>query len=139
MKQETGHADKVQLAYAGILSKATTLGIIFVIIGYIVYVFQLMPLSVPIDQVAGNWGLRASEFHHKVPAAPSGWSSFGQAGTGDALSYISIIYLGAVTMLCLVAAGIAFLREKNMIYTFISFAQLAVLMLAAAGLVSGGH
>lgn len=139
MKQETVHADKVQLAYAAILSKATTLGMILVAIGYVLYVFQLMPLSVPIDQVAGNWGLRASEFHHKVPGAPYGWSCFNQAGNGDVLSYISIIYLGIVTMMCLVAAGIAFLREKNMIYTLISFAQVAVLVLAAAGVVSGGH
>ncbi|NTW55260.1 MAG: DUF1634 domain-containing protein [Chlorobaculum sp.] len=139
MKQETVHADKVQLAYAGILSKATTLGMILVAIGYIVYVFQLLPLSVPIDQVAGNWGLRASEFHQKVPGAPSGWSCFSHAGQGDMLSYISIIYLGIVTMMCLVAAGFAFLREKNMIYTLVSFAQIAVLILAAAGVVSGGH
>ncbi|NTU53639.1 MAG: DUF1634 domain-containing protein [Chlorobiaceae bacterium] len=139
MKQETVHADKVQLAYAGILSKATTLGIILVIIGYVIYVFQLLPLSVPIDQVAGNWGLRASEFHHKIPLATSGWSSFSQAEKGDAFSYITLIYLGTVTMLCLAVSGIAFLREKNMVYTFFSFAQLAVLIMAASGLISGGH
>lgn len=138
MKQETIHADSVQLAYAGILGKATALSIVFIIVGYIVYVFQLLPLTVPIDQVAGNWHLRASEFHHKVPA-PSGWSVFTNFGYGDALSYISIIYLGSVTMFCLLVAGFAFIKEKNRIYTFFSFAQLAVLILAAAGAVSGGH
>ena len=138
MKQETLHADKVQLAYAAVLSKATTFGIAFVIVGYIIYAFQLLPLSVPIDQIAGNWHLRAAEFHKKVPA-PLGWGCFKQPGQGDVLSYISIIYLGIVTMMCLVAAGIAFLREKNTVYTFFSFAQLAVLILAAAGIVSGGH
>jgi hypothetical protein len=138
MKQDTVHADRVQLAYAAILAKATTLGIIFIIAGYIVYVFQLLPLSLPIDQVSGNWHLRAAEFHHKV-IAPYGWSCFTHPGYGDMLSYMSIIYLGTVTMFCLVAAGIAFLRDKNSIYTFFSFAQLAVLILAAAGIVSGGH
>ena len=139
MKQETVHADKVQLAYAGILAKATTLGIALVVLGYIVYAFQLLPLSVPIDQVAGNWHLRAAEFHHQVPGAPSGWSCFSQAGKGDMLSYISIIYLGIVTMMCLVVAGFVFSREKNVIYTLFSFVQVAVLVLAAAGIVSGGH
>lgn len=139
MKQETTHADSVQLAYAGILGKATTLGIALIVAGYAIYVFQLMPLSVPIDQVAGNWHLRAAEFHHTVPGAPSGWSCFSQAGKGDMLSYITLIYLGIVTMLCLFVAGIAFFREKNGVYTAISFVQLLVLIFAAAGIVSGGH
>jgi hypothetical protein len=138
MKQETTHADKVQLAYAGILGKATTLGIALIIIGYIAYAFQLLPLSLPIEQVAANWHLRASEFHNQLDA-PLGWSCFSDPLKGDVLSYISLIYLGAVTMLCLFVAGIAFFREKNMIYTFFSFAQMAVLILAAAGVVSGGH
>jgi hypothetical protein len=138
MKQETTHADKVQLAYAGILGKATTLGIALIIIGYVVYAFNLIPLSVSIEQVASNWHLRAGDFHQKINA-PLGWSCFNDPGKGDVLSYISLIYLGIVTIFCLFGAGIAFLREKNMIYTFFAFAQMAVLILAAAGVVSGGH
>jgi hypothetical protein len=138
MKEETLHADKVQLAYAGILGKATTLGIVLIILGYVIYVFQLIPLSVPIEHVAGNWHLRAAEFHKHLDA-PLGWSCFRSPGYGDTMSYITLIYLGIVTMLCLFAAGIEFLREKNFIYTAISFIQLLVLVFAAAGIVSGGH
>jgi len=138
MKQQTVHADKVQLAYAAILSKATTLSIVFVILGYVVYIFQLLPLSVPIEQVSENWHLRASEFHQNIHA-PFGWNALSDFGKGDALSYISILYLGAVTMFCLVAAGFAFLKEKNVIYTAISFVQLLVLIFAATGILSGGH
>ena len=138
MKEESIHADKVQLAYAGILGKATTIGIALIIAGYAIYVFQLIPLSVPIEHVAGNWHLRAAEFHKQIDA-PLGWSCFSAPGYGDTISYITLIYLGTVTMLCLFVAGIAFLREKNGIYTAISFIQLLVLIFAAAGVVSGGH
>ena len=138
MKEESIHADKVQLAYAGILGKATTLGIALIIAGYAIYVFQLIPLSVPIEHVADNWHLRAAEFHQQIDA-PLGWSCFSAPGYGDTVSYITLIYLGSVTMLCLFVAGLAFLREKNGIYTAISFIQLLVLIFAAAGIVSGGH
>jgi uncharacterized membrane protein len=138
MKEESIHADKVQLAYAGILGKATTLGIAIIIAGYAIYVFQLIPLSVPIEQVAGNWHLRAAEFHQQLDA-PLGWSCLGAPGYGDTVSYITLLYLGIVTMLCLFVAGIAFFREKNGVYTAISFVQLLVLIFAAAGIVSGGH
>jgi hypothetical protein len=136
--KETQHADRVQLAYAGVLAIASNLGIVFVAAGFLVYVFRLLPLSVPVEQVASLWHLRASELHALIHV-PSGWNCLQELGRGDALSYASIIYLSSVTMFCLLSAASAFFRGKDYIYTAISLLQLAVLVFAAAGIVSGGH
>lgn len=138
MKKQNQHADNVQLAYAGVLGVTSTLGIILVVLGYIVYVFQLLPLSVPVEAVAANWHLRAADLHRQIHVS-SGWSCFSELGKGDAISYVSIIYLASVTMFCLFAAAMAFFKEKNLIYVTISILQLGVLVFAAAGIVSGGH
>lgn len=137
MKEQL-HANRVQLTYATVLSLTSTLGIIFVAAGYLVYVFQWLPSAVSPAEIAMHWHLRAAEFHKVVPV-PSGWDWVGQLGRGDVLSYLSIIYLSSVTIFCLVVIIPLFLREKDHIYTIITVLQVLVLVFAATGIVSGGH
>ncbi|MEI6652905.1 MAG: DUF1634 domain-containing protein, partial [Chlorobiaceae bacterium] len=91
MKEQL-HASRVQLTYAAVLSWTSTLGIIFIVAGYLVYVFQLLPTAVTPAEIAMQWHLRASEFHKAVPV-PSGWDWVSQLGRGDVLSYASVVYL----------------------------------------------
>ncbi|NTV05434.1 MAG: DUF1634 domain-containing protein [Chlorobiaceae bacterium] len=137
MKQQL-HANRIQLTYATVLSWTSTLGIIFVVAGYLVYVFQLLPSTVSPSEVALHWHLRAAELHKIVPV-PSGWDWIYQLGRGDVLSYASVVYLSSVTMLCLVVIIPLFLKEKDMIYAVMTLLQVLVLVFAAAGIVSGGH
>ena len=137
MKQEL-HASMIQLSYAAVLSWASTIGIIFILTGYIVYVFNLLPSASTPAEIALHWHLRAAELH-KVVAIPSGWDWISQLGRGDVLSYASIIYLSSITMLCLVVIIPLFLKEKDMIYATMTLLQVLVLVFAAAGIVSGGH
>jgi hypothetical protein len=137
MKQQL-HANRIQLTYATVLSWTSTLGIIFVITGYLVYVFQLLPSTVPPSEVALHWHLRAAELHKIVPV-PSGWDWIYQLGRGDVLSYASVVYLSSVTMLCLAVIIPLFLKENDVIYAVMTLLQVLVLVFAAAGIVSGGH
>ncbi len=137
MKQQL-HANRIQLTYATVLSWTSTLGIIFVVAGYLVYVFQLLPSTVSPSEVAMHWHLRAAELHKIVPV-PSGWDWIYQLGRGDVLSYASVVYLSSVTMLCLAVIIPLFLKEKDMIYAVMTLLQVLVLVFAAAGIVSGGH
>ena len=132
------HANRIQLTYATVLSWTSTLGIIFVVAGYLVYVFQLLPSTVSPSEVAMHWHLRAAELHKIVPV-PSGWDWIYQLGRGDVLSYASVVYLSSVTMLCLAVIIPLFLKEKDMIYAVMTLLQVLVLVFAAAGIVSGGH
>ena len=137
MKQEL-HANRVQLSYATVLFWTSTLGIIFIIVGYLTYVLQVRPSAVSPAEVALHWHLRAAELH-KVVAVPSGWDWLTQLGRGDVISYASIVYLSSVTMFCLAVIIPAFVKEKDFIYTVLTLLQVTVLLFVAAGAFSGGH
>ncbi len=137
MKEQL-HANRVQLTYATVLSWTSTFGIIFVVAGYLIYVFQLLPAAVSPAEIATKWHLKAAEFHKAVPV-PSGWDWITQLGRGDVLSYASIIYLSSVTMFCLAVIIPLFFKEKDRIYTVITLLQVMVLVFAATGIISGGH
>ena len=137
MKQEL-HANKVQLTYATVLSWTSTLGMILIVAGYIIYVFELLPVAVSPAEIAMHWHLRASELHAAV-SVPSGWDWVQHLGKGDVMSYASIVYLSSVTMFCLAVIIPVFLKEKDSIYTVLTTLQVLVLLLAAVGVISGGH
>ena len=133
--------DNVQLVYGRVLETVSHVGMAFLTAGYLVYVLQLLPPSVPIDAIAGNWHLKASELQQKLHT-PSGWSFLSSTAAlahGDVVSYLSIYFLAMATIICLAFTIIIFYREKNYLYTTISVLQVLVLLIASAGVVSGGH
>jgi uncharacterized membrane protein len=133
--------DKVQCVYARVLETVSHMGMAFLTVGYLVYVLQLLPLSVPIDAIAGSWHLKASAMQQKLHT-PSGWSFLSSTAAllhGDVMSYLSIYFLAMVTIICLAFAISTFYREKNYLYTTIAVLQVVVLIIASAGIVSGGH
>mgnify|MGYP006269196933 CR=1 FL=1 len=135
------YADRVQLAYAGTLEFMSHAIIIVMAIGFVLYVFQLLPLTVPVDTVAGNWHLNATKLQMKIHHH-SGWSCFSDLQTilhGDAVSYASVVFLSMATMLCLATASMAFFREKNHLYLTITILQVLVLLFAASGMLISGH
>jgi uncharacterized membrane protein len=136
-KKKTQAIDEVQTVYAWVLEIVSHVGFAFLSVGYLVYVMQLLPLSVPIEAIAGNWHLKASEMQHKLNI-PVGWSflsSTAALGKGDVVSYLSIFYLAMATVICLVFAMVTFYREKNYLYTMIAVLQVVVLLFAASGLI----
>lgn len=136
--KDSVHADRVQLAYASVLGIASAIGMVLIAVGYLVYVFELLPSAASVTDVAAHWHLRASEFHQLLPV-PSGWDWTGDLFRGDVLSYASIIYLSAATIVCLAFIVPSLIGEKDVIYTIITILQVCVLVFAAAGVVSGGH
>jgi len=136
--KDSVHADRVQLAYASVLGIASAVGMVLIVVGYLIYVFELLPSAASVSDVAAHWHLRASELHQTVPV-PSGWDWTGDVLRGDVLSYASIIYLSAATIVCLAFIVPVLIGERDAIYTIITILQVCVLVFAAAGIVSGGH
>lgn len=128
----------VQLAYADILSKVTLLGMVFLGLGLFIYVFELRPSMVSAATVSEHWHMRASEYTQHLQT-PNGWDWIEHIFYSDILSYASIIFLSMGTIGCLIVTTFAFFKEKDRIYTAISIAQVLILLLAASGIVGGGH
>jgi len=130
--------DNAQRVYGQVLHWVSTLGIVFVILGFAIYIFELFPLKVPISDIAQNWHLGAEELNHTFHL-PTGWTWVNDMLHGDVLSFASIVYLAGGTIICLVAVAVVFFREKNMIYTTIAVLQILVLVFAASGIIGSGH
>jgi uncharacterized membrane protein len=135
------YADRVQLAYAGTLEIVAHTIIVVMALGFVLYIFNLLPLTVPVETVAANWHLNATKLQMKIHHH-CGWSCFTDLHTfmhGDAVSYASVIFLSMATLICLVTASIAFFREKNRLYLTITILQVLVLLVAASGKLTSGH
>ncbi len=140
-KGEKIYADRVQLAYAKTLDIVAHAVMLVIGAGYLLYIMQLLPLSVPIETVAGNWQLSSSELQAKLHLF-SGWSCFASLPLllhGDAVSYASVVMLSMATILCLATAVIVFFREKNHLFLMIAILQVVVLLVAASGVMTQSH
>jgi hypothetical protein len=139
--REGGYADRVQLVYARTLDYVAHSVIILMAVGYFLYLTELLPLSVPIETIAGNWHLSAGHLQAKLNL-PCGWGCFtSPTGIlhGDIFSYISVIFLSLATLICLASAVAVFISEKKHLYSAIAALQVLVLLVAASGIMSGGR
>ena len=138
MNNNHAHPTNSQLVYAHVLHWTSTFGIVFVAISFAIYVFELLPPSVPIEDIVQNWHLTAGELNQKF-SLPTGWGWISDILKGDILSFASIVYISGATIICLAAVLGVFLKEKDMIYTTITILQILVLVIAASGFVGAGH
>lgn len=146
MKTDTGsgsghYADGVQLAYAKTLEIVAHGVIVALAIGYVIYLFRLLPLDLPIEAVAGNWHLSSTELASKY-AVHNGWSCFSGIAPllhGDAVSYASIVMLAMATTFCLLTAIFMYLRGRDLLYTVMAVLQVLVLLAAASGILYARH
>jgi hypothetical protein len=125
-----------QLAYAGVLDKLSHFAMLFLGGSYAAYVFLLLPQKVSINAMAANWHLKASVMQEKLNA-PVGWSFMTSPESflrGDALSYLAIIMICMIPVVCLLFTAPAFFREKRPIFGVIALLQVLILLVAATGM-----
>lgn len=128
-----------QIKYANLLLYGSWAGIVVLAITFALYVTGTVPSYVDPSQMQLYWGMKASAY---VEAAkvPTGWGWLGMIRYGDFLSLIGMAWLGALTVFGYFILFPAYLRKKDNIYSSIVAVEVAVLTLAASGLLgAGGH
>jgi len=126
-----------QKRYARVLLWVAAAGQIALFAGYVVYLTGLLPPRVPPQRIAQEWHLSAPEFTRKLELQ-SGWSWVRHIGSGDVVSYATVVFLALGTNICLLVAAASYIREKNRKYAVIVMLQIVVLLIAASGLVTAG-
>lgn len=127
-----------QEAYAFWLNAGARLGLVLLVITYLAYVSGLADPLVPIEKLPSLWSLSAQEFR-SATGGPEGWGWVAMLGRGDYLTYLGVAVLALVSAACFLRIAPALATRGERLYAAIAFAQIAVLALAASGLVSGGH
>jgi hypothetical protein len=128
-----------QIIYANLLLMGMVAGIIIMIITYAIYVAGVLPSHVDMNVISANWGKGIHEYL-EITHSPHGWGWLALLGKGDFINYIGFTLLGMMTIICYLVLVRGYYLKKNWIFTVISVLEIAVLSLAASGLLgSGGH
>lgn len=139
MSNEKTKASEEQMIYASILNVGMWLGLAVLTITFLMYVFGVLPNFVPIDDLPKYWTMKAADYNHLLNA-PTGWGWFAFVGKGDYLNFVGISMLAGLTILCYLSIMPTLSRKKDRAYLAIAVVEVAVLLLAASGVMkSGGH
>lgn len=128
-----------QLAYAQVLDRGMKLGLLLLLVTFALYVTGLVTPHIPVEDLPRYWSLPVKEYL-AATGIRAGWSWVHMLARGDFLTFLGIAFLSSVAIVCYVAIGPIFFRKKDRIYGWLSVAEVAVLVLAASGLIAaGGH
>jgi len=128
-----------QLAYAQVLDFGMKLGFLLLLATFVLYVSGLVSPHIPVTELPRYWSLPVKEYL-AATGIQSGWGWLHMLGKGDFLNFLGIAFLSAVAMVCYVAISPIFFRKKDLIYGWLAIVEVAVLALAASGVLkSGGH
>jgi hypothetical protein len=139
MSSEKTKASEEQLIYAKILNTGMWFGLAVLTTTFLMYMFGVLPNFVPIDDLPKYWGMKAKDYIHTLHA-PTGWGWVAYVGNGDYLNFVGIALLAGLTILCYLAIIPTLSRKKDTAYLVIAIVEVAVLLLAASGIMkTGGH
>jgi len=128
-----------QIRYANVLFFGAWGGIILLTITYLLYVSGIIAPHVDMTLVIQNWDKGVNEFLH-ITNAPHGWGWAALLGTGDYLTFIGLVLLAGLTIICYLFLIVGYKKHKDWIYFSICVLEVLVLTLAASGILgSGGH
>ncbi|MBI4844361.1 MAG: hypothetical protein HY809_08585 [Nitrospirae bacterium] len=139
MSNNRTKASEEQIAYADILNTGMWFGLAVAIITFIVYISGILPTFVPIEQLPNYWGMKAKDYIHLLNA-PTGWGWAALVSKGDYLNFVGIAILAGLTIPCYLRILPILVRKKDTPYVIIAILEVAVLALAASGILKvGGH
>jgi hypothetical protein len=127
-----------QLRYASLLDVGMLLGLAALVLAFIAYISGWLPVQVPLEKMPGLWTLSAPEYL-RATGMPEGWGWLSLLGSGDVLPLVGIAILSGISGLCFIGLLPMYAKDRDPIYFAIAALEIAVLALAASGVLSVGH
>lgn len=127
-----------QLRYARWLDWGTRIGLSLLVATFAVYASGIVPPHIPLGDLPSLWVLPVDRYLAEA-GLPSGWGWVALTGASDMMNFIGIAFLALVTVGCYARLAVTYVRRGETACAFIVIAEIGVLLLAASGLVSGGH
>ena len=128
-----------QLAYANLLFIGAWAGIVLMIITYFVYVGGIFSPHVDFALITQNWDKGVNEYL-EITKSPHGWGWLNLMHRGDFLNFVGIALLAVLTLICYLFLIVGYKKRKDWAYFIIAVLEVAVLALAASGILgAGGH
>jgi len=126
------------LRYARWLDWGTRLGLVVLVLSFAAYVLGLVDSHVPVSRLPEVWGHPVGRYL-ALTDSPTGWGWLALIHRGDIASLAGIAILAGCSLLCLLSLVPLYLRRGDKAYAWLCLAQVAVLLLAASGVLTAGH
>lgn len=123
---------------AGSLFYLANSALVLMVACFFVYVTGLLTPAVPIEDIPAAWHLRTADYIAQT-GTPTGWEWVRELPAADMLSMGSIVVLSTVVIFGFLRTLPVFARRKNAAFVAIALGQIVVLILAATGVLTGGH
>lgn len=136
-ERSTGVSEE-QLLYAKLLDWGAKIGFIVLVAGFVNYMLGLLPPHVPVEKLPELWSLPVAEYLART-STPTGWKWVMLLAKGEFPGLAGIAILSGCSLLCLVGVVVIYARRGDRIYTTLCVLQIAVLVLAASGVLTAGH
>jgi hypothetical protein len=127
-----------QLRYALWLDWGTRFGLAVLVLVFLAYGLGLAEPHVPHERLQEVWNLPVSDFL-VATGLPTGWGWVAHAHRSDIANLIGIAMLTGCSLLALLVLLPLYARRGDRVYLGICVAQIAVLLLAASGVLTAGH
>lgn len=124
--------------YAGVLEVCARIGVVALILAFAGYALGVLDAQVPPQDLPRLWSLPLAEYL-RASGSPTGWQWLGRLEQGDMLSLAGIAWLAGCSMLCLLAVAPLYWRRGERVSAGLCVAVVAVLVLAASGVIGAGH
>lgn len=136
---ESTAASEEQVTYANILSIGTYIGLATMVTTFFLYVGKILEPVIPIEQLPHFWTMKAHDYM-KEAHLPQGWGWVNLVSHGDFINFIGIAFLAGLTIVAYLRIIPILIRKKDTPYVVMAFVEIAILVLAASGiLTAGGH
>lgn len=137
-RQAQESASGEQLRYARLMDVGVKLGFALLVAGLALYLSGLLPSHVPPQDLPRYWNLPVEQYLART-GTPTGWGWLALLPAADMLSLAAIAALSGVTLVCFVALVPLFARRGERAFAVIAAVEIAVLLLAASGILTAGH
>lgn len=127
-----------QRLYAALLDKGMKIGLAILVVTFGLYVFGVLEPTVPVSDLSKYWSMSVRDYL-EITGIGTGWSWAGHLGQGDLLNFAGIAFLSGITIVCYLAIVPTLLKKKDMPYVVLALVEVAVLVLAASGVLKAGH
>ena len=127
-----------QLRYARWLERGTRTGFAVLVVLFLAYAVGALPPHVPHGRLAELWSLPVDAFLNAT-GMPVGWGWLVVAHRGDVANLVGIALLAGCSVLALLMLVPLYAQRGERLYLALCLAEIAVLLLAASGVLTANH
>lgn len=137
ISKEQENLEELNNTFAWVESRGVMLGGAFSLGAFILYVTGLVPSFMSIETLSRHWGKGTVEFV-KDSGIPAGWGWASHLDKIDMIALAGLAFLSSVITFSFIAIIPPLVRQKDYRFLTLVVLQVAVMVVAAGGWLSGG-